>query len=156
MGHDGPVSDFLVTYLDSIDEHLLEYLDEDDELKLDTVQRLSFYKSALLEGSITAKHVEEGLARLVCACSRLCGDVWQRGATGAGNRSGVPRSDRGAERAAPEPRSDRGGSRCRSSTAEIISPSSVLVGRTYQDAYRFLGGCEARLPIRLPTMTRST
>ena len=59
------------------------------------------------------------------------------------------------ERAAPEPRSDRGGSRCRSSTAEIISASSVLVGRTDQDAYGFLGGCEARLPIRLLTMTRN-
>ena len=30
-----PVSNFLVVYLDSIDERLLEYLDEDDELKLD-------------------------------------------------------------------------------------------------------------------------
>jgi hypothetical protein len=28
------VNDFLVTYLDSIDERLLEYLDEDDELSL--------------------------------------------------------------------------------------------------------------------------
>jgi len=27
----GPVNDFLVTYLDSIDEQLLEYLDDDDE-----------------------------------------------------------------------------------------------------------------------------
>jgi len=26
----GPVNDFLVVYLDSIDERLLEYLDEDD------------------------------------------------------------------------------------------------------------------------------
>jgi hypothetical protein len=31
MGHDGTVNDFLVTHLDSIDELLLEYLDEDDE-----------------------------------------------------------------------------------------------------------------------------
>ena len=38
----GPVNDFLVVYLDSIDEQLLEYLDEDDELKLDAVQRLRF------------------------------------------------------------------------------------------------------------------
>jgi len=57
MGHDGTVSDFLVVYLDSIDEHLLVYLDEDDELKLDVVQRLRFYTSALLEGSITLAHV---------------------------------------------------------------------------------------------------
>ena len=59
MGHDGPVSDFLVVYLDSIDERLLEYLDADDELKLDAVQRFSFYTTALLEGSITPDHVME-------------------------------------------------------------------------------------------------
>ncbi|MGA2806347.1 MAG: hypothetical protein ABSF89_18520 [Acidimicrobiales bacterium] len=53
------MSDFLVVYLDSIDERLLEYLDEDDELKIDAVQRLRFYTSALLEGSITAEHVLE-------------------------------------------------------------------------------------------------
>jgi len=58
-GHDGPVNDFLVTYLDSIDGRLLEYLNEDDELKLDAVQRLRFYTSALLEGSITPDHVME-------------------------------------------------------------------------------------------------
>jgi hypothetical protein len=59
MGHDGTVSDFLVVYLDSIDERLLEYLDEDDELKLDAVQHLRFYTSALLDGSITPDHVLE-------------------------------------------------------------------------------------------------
>ena len=59
MGHDGTVNDFLFTYLDSIDERLLEYLDEDDELKLDAVQRLRFYTSALLEGSISPDHVWE-------------------------------------------------------------------------------------------------
>ncbi len=53
------VNDFLVVYLDSIDERLLEYVDEEDELKLDTVQRLSFYTSALLDGSITPDHVME-------------------------------------------------------------------------------------------------
>ena len=54
-----PVNDFLVTHLDSIDERLLEYLDDDDELKLDVVQRLRFYTSALLAGSITPDHVVE-------------------------------------------------------------------------------------------------
>ncbi|MFZ2057931.1 MAG: hypothetical protein WAV54_11060 [Acidimicrobiales bacterium] len=53
------MNDFLVVYLDSIDERLLEYVDEEDELKLDTVQRLSFYTSALLDGSITPDHVME-------------------------------------------------------------------------------------------------
>jgi hypothetical protein len=52
MDHDGGVNDFLVVYLDSIDEQLLEYLDEDEELKLDAVQRLRFYTTALLDGSI--------------------------------------------------------------------------------------------------------
>ena len=59
IGHDGTVNDFLVTYLDSIDERLLEYLDEDEELKIDAVQRLSFYTTALLDGSITPDHVME-------------------------------------------------------------------------------------------------
>jgi hypothetical protein len=59
MDHDGTVNDFLVTYLDSIGEQLLEYLDEDDELKLDAVKRLRFYTSALLEGSISPDHVME-------------------------------------------------------------------------------------------------
>ena len=59
IGHDGPVSDFLVVYLDSVDERLLEYLDEDDELKLDTVQRLRFYTTALLAGWINPKYVVE-------------------------------------------------------------------------------------------------
>jgi hypothetical protein len=59
LDHDGPVSDFLFTYLDSIDERLLEYLDEDDDLKLDAVKRLRFYTSALLEGSINPDHVME-------------------------------------------------------------------------------------------------
>ena len=54
-----PVNDFLVVYLDSIDEQLLEYLDEDDELKLDAAKRLRFYTSALLDGSITPDHVME-------------------------------------------------------------------------------------------------
>ena len=53
------MSDFLVVYLDSVDERLLEYLDEDDELKLDAVQRIRFYTSALLDGSITPMRVVE-------------------------------------------------------------------------------------------------
>jgi len=54
-----PVNDFLVSYLDAIDERLLEYLDDDDELKLDTVQRMRFYTSALLDGSLSPDHVVE-------------------------------------------------------------------------------------------------
>ena len=37
----------------------MEYLDDDDELKLDAVKRLRFYTSALLEGSISPDHVME-------------------------------------------------------------------------------------------------
>src|ERR1019366_8166097 len=41
------VNDFPPNYLDTIDERLLGYLDENDELRADTVQRLWFYTSAL-------------------------------------------------------------------------------------------------------------
>jgi len=53
------VNDFLVTYLDSIDKRLLDYLDDDDELKLDAVQRLCFYATALLNASLTADDLIE-------------------------------------------------------------------------------------------------
>ena len=53
------MSDFLVVYLDSIDEQLLEYLDEDDELRLDAARRLRFYTRVLLEGSISPDQVME-------------------------------------------------------------------------------------------------
>jgi hypothetical protein len=55
----GTVNDFLVAYLDSIDERLLTYLDDNEELRLDTVQRLRFYATALLDGSITPDAVAE-------------------------------------------------------------------------------------------------
>ena len=48
-----PVNDLLVTNLNTIDERLLEYLDEDDELTLDTVRRLHLYTSVLLDGSVS-------------------------------------------------------------------------------------------------------
>jgi hypothetical protein len=54
-----PVNKFLVLYLDSIDESLLDYLDEDEELRLAVVKRLRFYAGALLDGSITASAVAE-------------------------------------------------------------------------------------------------
>jgi hypothetical protein len=47
------VSEFLVTYLDSIDERVLDYLDEDDELRPEVEQAPPLLGSALLEGSIT-------------------------------------------------------------------------------------------------------
>jgi hypothetical protein len=59
IGQDGAVSEFLVVYLDSIDERLLDYLDEDDELRPEVVKRLRYYAAALLEGSIAPAAVAE-------------------------------------------------------------------------------------------------
>ena len=53
------MNDFLPSYLDTIDERLLGYLDENDELRADTVQRLRFYTSALLDGSLSPAAVAE-------------------------------------------------------------------------------------------------
>ena len=58
----GSVSEFLVVYLDSIDEQLLDYLDEDDELRPEVVKRLRYYATAPLEGSITPGAVGEDWA----------------------------------------------------------------------------------------------
>ncbi len=52
----------LVTYLDSIDERLLDYLDEDDELRPEVVKRLRYYASALMEGSMTPSAATEDWA----------------------------------------------------------------------------------------------
>ena len=56
------MSEFLVTYLDSIDERLLDYLDENDELRPEVVKRLRYYTSALLEGTIMPAAVAEDWA----------------------------------------------------------------------------------------------
>jgi len=53
------VSEFLVLYLDSIDAHLLDYLDEAEELRPEVVKRLRYYTTALLEGTITPAAVAE-------------------------------------------------------------------------------------------------
>ena len=58
----GSVSEFLVVYLDSIDEGLLDCLDEDDELRPEVVKRLRYYTSTLLEGSISPATVAEDWA----------------------------------------------------------------------------------------------
>ena len=46
-------SGFLVVYLEAIDERLLDYLDEEDELRHEVVKCLRYYASALPEASIT-------------------------------------------------------------------------------------------------------
>jgi hypothetical protein len=56
------VNDELVVYLDSIDERLLDYLDEEDELLPEVVKRLRYYASALLEGTIRPAAVAEDWA----------------------------------------------------------------------------------------------
>ncbi len=56
------MNDFLVSYLDTIDERLLEYLDDDNELSLDAVQRLRLYASSLLDGSLSPDHLAEDWA----------------------------------------------------------------------------------------------
>src|ERR1700722_3074261 len=40
--NDGLVNEFLVIYLDSIDERVLDYLDEDDVLRPEVVKRLRY------------------------------------------------------------------------------------------------------------------
>ena len=52
------MSEFLV-YLDSIDERLLDYLDEEDELRAEVVRRLRYYTTALLNCIITPAAVAE-------------------------------------------------------------------------------------------------
>jgi hypothetical protein len=53
------MNDFLVVYLDAIDDRLLEYLDENDELPVAIVTRLRRYVTALLDGSISPAAVAE-------------------------------------------------------------------------------------------------
>ncbi|MGP0109176.1 MAG: hypothetical protein ACLPR9_10020 [Acidimicrobiales bacterium] len=55
------MNDLLVSCLDTIDERLLEYLD-DDETSLDAIRRLRLHTSALLGGSVTPGHLVEGRA----------------------------------------------------------------------------------------------
>jgi hypothetical protein len=52
-------SDFLVTYLDSIDEALLDYLDADEELSLSVVRRLRQCTTDLLDGTTTPGALKE-------------------------------------------------------------------------------------------------
>ena len=53
------MNDFLLSYLDSIDERLLEYLDEDEELSVDAVRRLRLYTVALFAGSLAPARLAE-------------------------------------------------------------------------------------------------
>jgi len=56
---DAGLNDFLVTYLDMIDEAFLDYLDDDHELPPEVVVRLKRYASAPVEGSISPADIAE-------------------------------------------------------------------------------------------------
>jgi hypothetical protein len=47
-------NDLLVRYLSSIDKRLLEYLDDDEDLSVETTGRLLTYTTDLLAGTLTA------------------------------------------------------------------------------------------------------
>jgi hypothetical protein len=53
------VNEFLARYLDSIDVRLVEHLDENGELSLDSVVWLRRYTSALLDGTMTPAGLAE-------------------------------------------------------------------------------------------------
>ena len=53
------MSDLLVSFLAAVDDRLLDYVDEQKDLRLDTVERLWLYTSALADRSITPAVVEE-------------------------------------------------------------------------------------------------
>jgi len=53
------VNGFLASYLDTVDERLLEYLDDEEELSVNAVRRLRLYTSALLAAALTPAQVME-------------------------------------------------------------------------------------------------
>ena len=57
-GNDVGVADDLVTYLDAVDEGLVDYVDDQQNLSSETVRRLQRFAVAMSEGSMTP-----GLAR---------------------------------------------------------------------------------------------
>ncbi len=53
------MSDDLAAYLDSIDAHLLEYLDAERDISTDAACRVQCYAVALLEDLVLPEHVHE-------------------------------------------------------------------------------------------------
>jgi hypothetical protein len=53
------MNDFLVTYLDTIDERLLVYVDDRDELSDEVVGRIREYVVDLLEGAVSPAEIFE-------------------------------------------------------------------------------------------------
>src|SRR5271169_788084 len=59
VSQNGDVMNPLVFHLATVDKRLLFYLDEDDEMMFDTVERLSTYTTSLLDGAITPTFLVE-------------------------------------------------------------------------------------------------
>ena len=53
----GPVNEFLVAYLLTVDEKLLDYLDPNGDMALGVVRRLRQYTTALLDGSVSPTEI---------------------------------------------------------------------------------------------------
>lgn len=53
------MSDNLAAYLDSIDSHLVGYLDPDHDISTDTLRHVQCYAVALIEGLVVPEHVHE-------------------------------------------------------------------------------------------------
>jgi len=53
----GPVNEFLVAYLLTVDEKLLDYLDPNGDMELGVVRRLRQYTTALLDGSVSPTEI---------------------------------------------------------------------------------------------------
>ena len=53
------MSDDLANYLDSIDAHLVGYLDEDRHISADAIRHVQCYAVALIQGLVVPEHVHE-------------------------------------------------------------------------------------------------
>lgn len=53
------MSDDLAAYLDSIDAHLVEYLDPDRDISIGAVRHVQCYVVALIQGLVVPEHVHE-------------------------------------------------------------------------------------------------
>lgn len=53
------MSDDLAAYLDSVDAHLVQYLDASRDLSSDAIHRVQCYSVALVQGLVVPEHVHE-------------------------------------------------------------------------------------------------
>jgi hypothetical protein len=81
-GKDVAVSDDLVTYLDAVDDALVDYVDDNKNLSSETVRRLHRFAVAMSEGSMTSGLAREDWADfypLAAAFVVVCGSDELRG-----------------------------------------------------------------------------